>query len=72
MPAVLVAGLTLFHAINNWIWLDKNVMTRGWDRIGSLVNSLYYHQTLSEPSLPALFNATIQDAFRPPLFGLSM
>ncbi|MGD8819287.1 MAG: glycosyltransferase family 39 protein [Anaerolineae bacterium] len=69
---MLVAGLTLFHAINNWIWLDKNVMTRGWDRIGSLVNSLYYHQTLSEPSLPALFNATIQDAFRPPLFGLSM
>jgi hypothetical protein len=71
-PAMLVAGLTLFHAINNWIWLDKNGMTRGWDRIGSLVNSLYYHQTLSEPSLPALFNATIQDAFRPPLFGLSM
>ena len=71
-PAVLVLGLTLFHAINNWIWLDKNVVTRGWDRIGSLVNSLYYHQTLAEISLPALFNATIQDAFRPPLFGLSM
>lgn len=71
-PALLVTGLIIFHAINNWIWLSKNVMIRGWDRIGALVNSLYYHQTLSELSLKALFNATIQDAIRPPLFGMSM
>jgi 4-amino-4-deoxy-L-arabinose transferase-like glycosyltransferase len=71
-PALLIAGLFLFHAVNNWIWLSKNLMTRGWDRIGSLVNSLYYHETLSEFSLQALFNASIQDAYRPPLFGLSM
>ncbi len=71
-PALLIAGLCLFHAINNWIWLNKNVMTSGWDRIGSLVNSLFYHQTLSQINLQTLFNATIQDAYRPPLFGLSM
>ena len=71
-PGFLIVGLTLFHAINNWIWLDKNVMTRGWDRIGSLVNSLFYYDTLSAFSLQALFKATIQDAYRPPLFGLSM
>jgi 4-amino-4-deoxy-L-arabinose transferase-like glycosyltransferase len=71
-PALLIAGLWLFHAVNNWVWLSKNVVIRGWDRIGALVNSLYYHGTLSEFSLQALFNATVQDAIRPPLFGMSM
>lgn len=71
-PALLVAALSLFHAINNWVWLNKNLISQGWDRIGSLVNSLYYNQTLSEFSLQAIFSATIQDAYRPPLFGLSM
>jgi hypothetical protein len=71
-PALLVLGLSLFHGINNWIWLSKNVMTRGWDRMNALVNSLLYHQTLSAFSLQALFKATVQDEIRPPLFGLSM
>jgi 4-amino-4-deoxy-L-arabinose transferase-like glycosyltransferase len=71
-PALLVLGLSLFHGINNWIWLSKNAMTRGWDRINALVNSLLYHQTLSTFSLQGLFKATIQDEIRPPLFGLSM
>jgi 4-amino-4-deoxy-L-arabinose transferase-like glycosyltransferase len=71
-PALLVLGLSLFHGISNWIWLSKNVMTRGWDRIGSLVNSLYYHQSLSTISLQTLFSAAVQDEYRPPLFGLSM
>jgi len=71
-PAVLVLGLALFQAINNWIWLNKNLVTRGWDRIGALVNSLLYYDALSEFSLQALFKATVQDEIRPPLFGLSM
>lgn len=71
-PALLVIGLTLFHAVNTWIWLNKNIVTRGWDRIGSLVNSLYYHQTLSTFGLQSLFAALTQDHFRPPLFGFSM
>lgn len=71
-PVLLVIGVSLFHAINNWIWLTKNVMTRGWDRIGALVNSLFYHQTLANPSLQAIFQATIQDEIRPPLFAFSM
>jgi 4-amino-4-deoxy-L-arabinose transferase-like glycosyltransferase len=71
-PVLLLAGLVLFHAINDWIWLSKNLMTRGWDRIGALINSLYYHQTLSHLSLQTLFRAATQDEIRPPLFGLSM
>ncbi len=71
-PALLVMGLTLFHAINNWIWLNKNLMSRGWDRAAALVNSLLYHQTLSEITLQSLFKASTQDQIRPPLFGVSM
>ena len=71
-PVLLLAALVLFHAINNWSWLGKNVVIRGWDRIGALVNSLYYHDTLSEISLQSLFRAFTQDQIRPPIFGLSM
>jgi len=72
LPLGLVAGLVLFHAINNWLWLSKNLVIRGWDRIGALVNSLFYYDTLSNLNLAALFKATVQDEIRPPLFGLSM
>ena len=72
LPAGLIASLVLFHAVNNWLWLSKNLVIRGWDRIGALVNSLFYHETLSSLSLTALFKATVQDEIRPPLFGLSM
>lgn len=71
-PILVLGGLILFHAINNWIWLNKNVMTRGWDRAAALVNSLYYNQTLSHFSFQTLFTALTQDQIRPPLFGLSM
>lgn len=71
-PVLLVLGLSLFHAINNWVWLSKNLIPQGWDRIGALVNSLYYYNTLSRVSLPTLFKAITQDEYRPPLFGLSM
>jgi hypothetical protein len=64
--------LILFHTISNWIWLSKNVMTRGWDRAGALINSLYYHDTLSQISSQTMFKALTQDQIRPPLFGLSM
>ncbi len=71
-PLLLVLGLSLFHAVNNWIWLSKNLIPQGWDRIGALVNSLYYHRTLSHLSLQTLFRAITQDEYRPPLFGLTM
>jgi 4-amino-4-deoxy-L-arabinose transferase-like glycosyltransferase len=69
---LLVLGLILFHAINNWIWLTKNVASRGWDRMNALVNSLLYSDTLSRISLHALFKASVQDEVRPPLFATSM
>jgi 4-amino-4-deoxy-L-arabinose transferase-like glycosyltransferase len=72
LPALLVLGLILFHATNNWIWLSKNVVSRGWDRMNALVNSLLYSDTLSRISLHALFKASVQDEVRPPLFATSM
>ncbi len=71
-PGLLIAGLVLFHSISNWIWLSRNVVIRGWDRMGALVNSLLYHQTLSEINLQTLFRAMTQDEIRPPLFGFLM
>jgi 4-amino-4-deoxy-L-arabinose transferase-like glycosyltransferase len=71
-PALLVLGLILFHAINDWIWLSKNVVSRGWDRMNALVNSLLYNDTLSRLSLHTLFKASVQDEVRPPLFATSM
>ena len=71
-PALLVAGLWLFHVIANWTWLSKNVVMRGWDRVGALINSLYYYDTLSIITLQSLFKASIQDEIRPPLFAASM
>ncbi len=69
---LVLTGLWAFHTLANWVWLSKNVMTRGWDRIGALINSLFYYDTLSTLSWQALFKATVQDDFRPPLFGVSM
>ncbi len=71
-PGLLLAGLVLFHSISNWIWLSRNVVIRGWDRIGALINSLYYLQTLSTINLQTLFKAMVQDEIRPPLFGFLM
>ncbi|HFD39120.1 MAG TPA: hypothetical protein ENJ31_04640, partial [Anaerolineae bacterium] len=72
LPPLTIGGLWLFHTLANWLWLNKNVMTRGWDRIGALVNSLFYYDTLSTWSLQSLFHASVQDVLRPPLFGVSM
>jgi 4-amino-4-deoxy-L-arabinose transferase-like glycosyltransferase len=71
-PGLLVAVLWLFHVIANWTWLGKNVIMRGWDRIGALINSLFYYDTLSTITLQSLFKASIQDEIRPPLFAASM
>ncbi|MGD2207716.1 MAG: glycosyltransferase family 39 protein, partial [Anaerolineae bacterium] len=72
VPTLLLSGLVLFHGVANWIWLSKNLMTRGWDRIGSLINSLYYYDTLTPLNWQAVFKAMVQDEYRPPLFGFSM
>ena len=72
LAAGALACIYLFHAINTWIWLSKNALTRGWDPIGALINGLYYNNTLSSVTLQTLFRACTQDEYRPPLFGLSM
>jgi 4-amino-4-deoxy-L-arabinose transferase-like glycosyltransferase len=71
-PGFVVAGLWLFHTIANWVWLSKNVVVCGYDRMGALINSLFYHGTLSKITLQTLFKASIQDEIRPPLFAASM
>jgi hypothetical protein len=70
-PWLLILGLVAFHAANNWIWLTKNSVIPGWDRPAHLGRSLAYYETLTPLSWQGLFQASLQDPIRPPLFFAS-
>lgn len=70
-PWLLIGGVVVFHAINNWIWLAANVTWTGWDKARHLTQSLAYAEMLRSLSLQSLFEITIADPIRPPLFGAS-
>jgi 4-amino-4-deoxy-L-arabinose transferase-like glycosyltransferase len=70
-PWLLIGGLVLFHAVNNWIWLSENVTSTGWDKPRHLARSLSYAQMLSPPSAQSLFQVMISDPVRPPFFPAS-
>jgi 4-amino-4-deoxy-L-arabinose transferase-like glycosyltransferase len=70
-PWLLIGGLVLFHAVNNWIWLTENVTSTGWDKPRHLARSLDYTAMLSPATLRSLFGVMISDPVRPPLFPAS-
>jgi 4-amino-4-deoxy-L-arabinose transferase-like glycosyltransferase len=70
-PWLMIAGLLLFHALNNWIWLTENVTLTGWDRPRHLAHSLNYARMLSPLTLRSLFEVMVSDSVRPPLFAAS-
>jgi 4-amino-4-deoxy-L-arabinose transferase-like glycosyltransferase len=70
-PWLLIGGLVLFHAANNWIWLTENVTSTGWDKPRHLTRALSYADMLSSPSIQSLFGVMISDPVRPPLFPAS-
>ena len=70
-PWLLVGGLVLFHALNNWLWLSENVTSTGWDKPRHLAQSVHYAHLLSSPSLQSLFALMTGDMIRPPLFPAS-
>jgi len=70
-PWLLVGGLVVFHAVNNWRWLAQNVTLTGWDRPRHLAISLSYARTLSSITIHSLFNVMVSDPIRPPLFPAS-
>ena len=47
-PWLLIGGLVLFHAVNNWLWLGENLTLTGWDRPRHLAHSLTYARMLSQ------------------------
>jgi 4-amino-4-deoxy-L-arabinose transferase-like glycosyltransferase len=67
----LLALLTIFHLVNNWLWLSENVTWTGWDRPRHLAWSLNYAAILDDPSLQALFEVMVSDPIRPPFFAAS-
>ncbi len=70
-PWLVVAGLLLFHAINNWIWLADNVTSTGWDEARHLTYSVHYSNILNVVNIRSLFEVMIGDPVRPPLFPAS-
>jgi 4-amino-4-deoxy-L-arabinose transferase-like glycosyltransferase len=70
-PWLLIGGLILFHAVNNWLWLSENVTLTGWDRPRHLAQSLNYARMLSPLTIRSLFDVMVSDAVRPPLFPTS-
>ena len=70
-PWLVIGGLVLFHAINNWIWLSENVTSTGWDKPRHLARSLSYTDMLSPVTVQSLFGMMISDPVRPPLFPAS-
>jgi 4-amino-4-deoxy-L-arabinose transferase-like glycosyltransferase len=70
-PWLLVGGLVLFHAANNWIWLTDNVTWTGWDELRHLAWSLNYAHLLSRFSIHSLFEVAVSDPIRPPFFSAS-
>ncbi len=70
-PWLLIGGLVVFHAVNNWIWLAENVTWTGWDQPRHLAWSLNYAQLLEDLSLNSLFSVMVSDQIRPPLFPAS-
>jgi 4-amino-4-deoxy-L-arabinose transferase-like glycosyltransferase len=71
VPWLLIGGLTLFHAVNNWTWLVQNVTWTGWDKARHLAWSLNYAQMLSHPTITSLFDVMVSDPIRPALFPAS-
>lgn len=71
VPWLLIGGLTLFHAVNNWTWLVRNVTWTGWDKPRHLAWSLNYAQMLSHPTITSLFDVMVSDPIRPALFSAS-
>jgi 4-amino-4-deoxy-L-arabinose transferase-like glycosyltransferase len=70
-PWLVIGGVLLFHAANNWRWLVVNVTSTGWDKPRHLARSLNYAQMLSPLTIRSLFGIMISDPVRPPLFPAS-
>jgi 4-amino-4-deoxy-L-arabinose transferase-like glycosyltransferase len=68
---LLMAGLVLFHGVNNWIWLVQNVTSTGWDKPRHLAQSLSYTQMLAPITVRSLFEVMVSDPIRTPLVPAS-
>jgi 4-amino-4-deoxy-L-arabinose transferase-like glycosyltransferase len=63
----VLAGLVVFHAVNNWLWLRANETILGWDVPSHLGTSYIYHYMLRPLTLKTLFATIIWHPNRPPL-----
>jgi 4-amino-4-deoxy-L-arabinose transferase-like glycosyltransferase len=67
----LLALLTVFHLVNNWLWRVSNEIVHSMDRMFHQVTSLAYYELLRESvNLSTLFSALTWSDYYPPLVHL--
>src|SRR4030042_320096 len=72
LSGVVVLALFVFHAVNNWLWVNTNVTLMGWDRSSHLAKTLIYNDILQQINLRTAFTALTWPWHRPPLPFLSV
>ncbi|HJX38503.1 MAG TPA: glycosyltransferase family 39 protein, partial [Anaerolineae bacterium] len=72
LSGVVVLALFVFHAVNNWLWVNTNVTLMGWDRSSHLAKTLIYNDILQQINLRTAFTALTWPWNRPPLPFLSV
>ena len=64
---LLLALLSLFHGVNNWLYLSKSVTILGWDQPDHLVRTMVYNDILQQVNMRSLFEVMTWSWNRPPL-----
>ena len=67
LALLLLALLSLFHGVNNWLYLSKSVMILGWDQPDHLVRTMVYNGVLRQVNIRSLFEVMTWSWNRPPL-----
>lgn len=67
LDLLLLALLSIFHGVNNWLYLSKSATILGWDQPDHLVRTMVYNDILQQVNLRSLFEVMTWSWNRPPL-----
>ncbi|MFQ5886285.1 MAG: hypothetical protein ACE5II_03515, partial [Anaerolineae bacterium] len=67
LDLLLLTLLSIFHGVNNWLYLSKSVTILGWDQPDHLVRTMVYNGILQQVNIESLFEVMTWSWNRPPL-----